>query len=452
VKRLVFPADHAERLTADLDLGGGIEAAAVAFTRAVAGNAGERLLVNEVRIAQPADYLERSPVHVLMRGNWVLDALVHAQRTGMGAVFIHSHPHQDVPTFSGQDDEIETRLARLFHERARELRHLALVVGKNGASCRVLGGSEPVQVWSVNSRLQRLDREPAGTGHVWAGSTFDRQIRALGDVGQSMLASLRIAIVGLGGTGSLIAQQLAYLGCRDFVLIDPQALEDTNLNRVVGAYPGDEGKAKVEIAARMIRSIRPEATIQPLRKDVCDRQTAERLREVDIILSCTDSQGSRAVINRIAYQYLIPAIDMGTQIRIRDSDTGLYGRVQLLAPGLPCLHCHNALDSTAVRLDLMSPEARAKDPYGMPPEVKQPAVISINWLAASLAVTMLLQTVTPLAGNARSLRYEGVEARVKAISVILQQRCPDCAERFWGQGDAVPLLARPEPVAQRETA
>lgn len=451
MKRLVFPADYFERLTADLDLGCRIESTAVAFTRSAAGNTGERLLVHEVRIAQPADYLKRSPAHVLMRGNWVLEALVHAQRTGMGAVFIHSHPHQEMPAFSEQDDEIEARLARLFNERAAGLTHLALLVGKGGSICRVVGASERVQVWTAGTCLQRIDREP-GSAPAWAGGTFDRQVRALGGVGQSMLASLRIAIVGLGGTGSMVAQQLAYLGCQKFVLIDPQALDDTNLNRVVGAYLGDVGKPKVEIAGRMIRWIRPEASVQELREDVCDRWSAERLRHVDVILACTDSQGSRAVINRIAYQYLIPAIDMGTQIRISDSSAALYGRVQLLAPGLPCLHCHNALDSDSVRLDLMSAEARAKDPYGLPPEVKQPAVISINGVAVSLAVTMLLQTVTPLAGNVRSLRYEGVEARVKAVSAISQPRCPDCAERFWGLGDAVPLLARHESAPVEETA
>lgn len=427
-----------------------MESAAVAFTRSAVGGVGERLLVNEVRIAQAVDYLERSAVHVLMRGNWVLDALVHAQRTGMGAVFIHSHPHQEGPAFSAQDDEIEARLAQLFRERAAGRRHLALVVAKGAPICRVLGISERVQVWTADSRLQRLDHK-SGSAPVWAGGMFDRQVRALGEVGQSMMASLRIAIVGLGGTGSMAAQQLAYLGCRDFVLMDPQVLDDTNLNRVVGAYPGDEGTAKVEIAARMIRSIRPEAMVQEWKEDVCDRRSAERLREVDVILSCTDSQGSRAVINRIAYQYLIPAIDMGTQVRLRDSGAGLYGRVQLLAPGLSCLHCHGALDSEAVRLDLLSADARAKDPYGVP-EVKQPAVISINGVAVSMAVTMLLQTVTPLAGDVRSLRYEGVEARVRACSAVAQSRCPDCAERFWGQGDAVPLLARQESVPQEETA
>lgn len=441
MKRVVFPADYFERLSANLDLGSGVESAAVAFTRSAAGHLGERLLVKELQIAQATDYLERSPVHVLMRGNWVLDALVHAQRNGMGVVFIHSHPNQGVPAFSGRDDKIEARLKRLFNERAAKGNHLSLVVGTGGPSCRVLGANERVEVWTAGPRLQRLDHEP-GAGAVWTGGTFDRQVRALGDAGQNMLASFRVAIVGLGGTGSIAAQQLAYLGYRKFVLLDPQALDDTNLNRVVGAYPGDVGKAKVEIAARMIRSIRPEAEVQDFREDVCDRRSAERLRDVDIILSCTDSQGSRAVINRISYQYLIPAIDMGTQIRVRDSGAGLYGRVQLLAPGLPCLHCHGALDSEAVRLDLMSPEARAKDPYGLPPEVKQPSVISINGVAVSLAVTMLLQTVTPLAGSVRSLRYEGVEARVRPVSAVSQSRCPDCAERYWGQGDAVPLLAR----------
>jgi molybdopterin/thiamine biosynthesis adenylyltransferase len=449
VKKLVFPAAIFDQLTADLALGGGIEASAVAFTRSATASDGERLLVSDVKVAQADEYIERSAHHVLMRGDWVLNALVHAQRTGMGAVFIHSHPHQEVPAFSRRDDEIEARLAQLLGARAPGRTHLSLVIASGGAACRGLGNFSPFEVWTVGARLQRRDRATAAAT-AWTGGFFDRQVRALGEAGQDILASLRVAVVGLGGTGSMTAQQLAYLGCRDFILMDPQTLEDTNLNRVVGAYPGDEGEPKVDVAARMIRAIRPDANIQALKEDVCDRSSAERLRGVDIILACTDSQGSRAVINRIAYQYLIPAIDMGTQIRARDTGTGLYGRVQLLAPGLPCLHCHEALNNEAVRLDLLSAEARAQDPYDMP-DVKQPAVISINGVSVSLAVTMLLQTVTPLAGSARSLRYEGVEARVKEVRVSPQPRCPDCAPRFCGQGDALPLLARLDAVSQEST-
>lgn len=87
--------------------------------------------------------------------------------------------------------------------------------------------------------------------------------------GQSQLATIRVAIAGLGKTGSHIAQQLAYVGIPDFVLIDPDAVDLTNLNRLVGAVPADLSMVrpardgafdtpKVYVLRRLIKQIAPE--------------------------------------------------------------------------------------------------------------------------------------------------------------------------------------------------
>src|SRR5438132_32011 len=64
---------------------------------------------------------------------------------------------------------------------------------------------------------------------------FDRQVRAPGPTGQARLRALRVAIVGLGGTGSQVVQQLAHLGVRSFVLIEDDRVEESNLPRLAGA-------------------------------------------------------------------------------------------------------------------------------------------------------------------------------------------------------------------------
>ncbi len=95
-------------------------------------------------------------------------------------------------------------------------------------------------------------------------ATYDRQIRAFGEEGQAALARLRLGVVGLGGTGSVVVQQLAHLGVSDFLLVDPDAVETTNLNRTVGSTPKSVGESKVSVAARMIRSIRPDARVEEI--------------------------------------------------------------------------------------------------------------------------------------------------------------------------------------------
>ena len=117
-----------------------------------------------------------------------------------------------------------------------------------------------------------------------SGSTplkFDRQVRALGSAGQKYLESLTVAIVGLGGTGSIAAEQLAHLGVRKFILVDPDRIEMTNLNRVVGARVSDVGRFKTDVAADMIARITSDA--------VCKRDR----RGCDTNGDCSRTAGSR---------------------------------------------------------------------------------------------------------------------------------------------------------------
>ena len=64
-------------------------------------------------------------------------------------------------------------------------------------------------------------------------SRLDRQ-SFLGATSEQKLAGLTMGLVGLGGGGSHVAQQLAHLGIGRFVLVDPDVVEETNLNRLVG--------------------------------------------------------------------------------------------------------------------------------------------------------------------------------------------------------------------------
>ena len=156
--------------------------------------------------------------------------------------------------------------------------------------------------------------------------------------------------------GSLVAQELVHLGVRDFILVDPDILEHTNLNRVVDAVTSDVGRPKVEIAGRYIRRVAGDATVALVQGDITRVGTARNLLNADFIFGCTDSHGSRAIIQQVSYQYLIPCIDMGIVIVVKDGRvTHIYGRVQLLAPGLACLTCGGLLNASEVRRDMMTP-------------------------------------------------------------------------------------------------
>jgi molybdopterin/thiamine biosynthesis adenylyltransferase len=274
--------------------------------------------------------------------------------------------------------------------------------------------------------------------------SFDRQIRAFGRDGQHKLKQLRVAIVGLGGTGSVVAQQLAHLGVNDFLLIDPDRLERTNLNRVVGATGADIHRPKVDIAKHLINNIRPSALIESAQSDALHNSVAKRLLETDLFFCCTDSHGSRAVLNQLAYQFLLPGFDLGVQIEAkRGRVTHVTGRAQMLAPGLACLVCSNLLDPEAVRRDLLSDAERQTDPYIPGAQEPQPAVISLNSTVASLAINMYLSAVAGIPGRARHQVFRGEVGAVRVIDTAPNPVCIICSESgALGKGDEWPLPGR----------
>src|SRR5450759_2841247 len=100
-------------------------------------------------------------------------------------------------------------------------------------------------------------------------SRFNRQILVFGSEGQAKIAKMRVGIVGLGGIGSHVLQALAYLGTQNFTLIDDDLVEESNLNRLVGATNDDAVKAvpKVIVSTRVLKSITPEATVLAIQKN-----------------------------------------------------------------------------------------------------------------------------------------------------------------------------------------
>ncbi|WP_194915337.1 ThiF family adenylyltransferase [Catenulispora rubra] len=77
---------------------------------------------------------------------------------------------------------------------------------------------------------------PAPTG---VDDAYDRQARLFGDRGQALLAATKVGVIGAGGAGSPLIQQLAHLGVGHLVVIDPDRIDVTNLSRVVGATRRD---------------------------------------------------------------------------------------------------------------------------------------------------------------------------------------------------------------------
>jgi molybdopterin-synthase adenylyltransferase len=225
-------------------------------------------------------------------------------------------------------------------------------------------------------------------------------------------------------------EQLIHLGIRDYLLIDPDTIDSTNLNRLVGSRKQDVGRPKVEVAADNVRRIFPGAAIETSRGSVLLARDAEVLADVDFIFCCTDSHGSRAVLNQLAYQFLVPMIDMGVVIVVGSGKVShIAGRTQMLAPGLSCLQCGNLLSPEAVRVDLLTDFERKADPYVVGARDPAPAVISLNATMASMAVTMFLSAVAGVPSAARHLNYNGMTGACRPATVERHPSCIVCSPR-----------------------
>lgn len=400
------------------------ETCAVAFSRY--DPAAMSWVVVEAATAPDEAYERRDAVSAVLKAAFVVAVANRARRDGLRIVMAHTHPWAEgYPVFSEEDDRGEALLAPYFARRAGSDEHLALVIGPDGCRSRRLGSGEAVSVWAVGADLAQMSPTQSESDDF---SIHDRQVRAFGAPGQRVVRSLRIGVIGAGGTGSVLLQQLAHLGVLDFTLVEPDTVEVTNLNRLVGSGPDDLGRPKLEVAARMIRHINPQARITLLERDVADSDVPPHLTALDFLFICTDSHASRAVVGQLAYQYLVPAIDMGVSISVGEAGvTHITGRVQMLAPGLPCLTCTGALDGEQIRRELQNPEQRAVDPYIQGVVEPQPAVISINSTMSSLAVTMFLGAVTAVSAGARFQMYDGVRGTVRPTTARQMETCIVCS-------------------------
>jgi molybdopterin/thiamine biosynthesis adenylyltransferase len=442
--QLVFAGPELKCLRTNLLAASPLESAAFVFARPVRTPSGKwRLVVHDWYMISDDDYAVRSEVGIDLPPRVVAVAMKRAKESQSAVVLVHSHPGID-PTPSPRDRRGESVLVPAFRRWIPAAPIARLILSPQRLSAAVLtdaGLDEDLEVTEVGAQIRNSNHSDDTRR---SEQRFDRQVRAFGDEGQASLAEFSVSIVGLGGTGSVIAQQLAHLGISKFLLVDPDNLDETNLNRVVGSRLDDVGTPKVDVAAAMIHRINPDAHIIVNKGDVRDQPIVRELLNTDFFFCCTDSQGSRAVLTQFAYQYVVPGIDMGVAIYASEGNVShISGRVQMLAPGLPCLLCASVLDPERVRRELLTDEARSADKYIIGDVVPQPAVISINSAACSLAVTMFLSAVAGIPVMSRHQRLRLESGIVSPVETRASDHCPWCSQGgAMARGDSWPMPGR----------
>jgi molybdopterin/thiamine biosynthesis adenylyltransferase len=246
---------------------------------------------------------------------------------------------------------------------------------------------------------------------------FDRSIRFFGRAGQDELRRSRVGIVGVGGLGTHVVQQLALLGVEELVVIDAEELDDTNRNRYIGARHDDPvpGTRKVDIAERIALSIDPRMNVTKVAFTLTSRDALEALANVTHVFGCLDHDALRLVLTDVSAAYRLPYVDCASEI-LPGNPPEFGGRVCVAWSGAGCLSCLDELDphesqDASVRRD------RATI-YGVPlaDAGATPSVVSLNGIIASIAVTEFMVSVTGIRNPWPLLTYYGSSGTVRVRS------------------------------------
>jgi hypothetical protein len=225
---------------------------------------------------------------------------------------------------------------------------------------------------------------------------FDRNIRALGFDVQRVITDLTFAVVGVGGTGSAVAEQLVRLGARRLILIDPDTMSLSNITRVYGSTPLDVDQPKVDVLRRHLTKIAPDLRIYAIQGTVVAEPVARELLGADVIFGCTDDNAGRLRLSRIPYYYYIPVIDCGVLLTSNTDDIidGIFGRVTTIHPGSACLICRGRVDLAMAEAEIRPPEQQQRleqENYAPALPGIEPALVTFTTMTASWAVSELLE-------------------------------------------------------------
>jgi hypothetical protein len=412
-----------------------------------------RLLVRDVIPVADKDIDHASDRHMQIRQSSYLSAIKAAADGNLSFVFVHSHPAEFL-RHSGQDDNTEAPLFRTAYNRIHTpfATHGSIVLSSP---------DQPVgRVWLEDGSIQPMERiRVIGSRFRFAMELddapvrlnfFSRHVLAFGEDLQKLLQRLTIGIVGVGGTGSAVAEQLVRLGVGKVIVADKEIFEDSNVTRVYGSRVSDAGVMKVDVQERHVKNIGLGTIIEAIPGNITRRSVIEKFRECDLIFGCTDREWGRSILTTFALYYLVPVFDLGVKI---ESDEGnvksIQARVTTLMPGAACLFCRGRISGDVIAAEILQEtnptEYESQRKQGYIPELgtQAPAVIPFTSAIASFAINELLHRLSGYMGEDRMSTELFVlfnDSRISRNSTPASPECMCSNRGKWGRGDADPFL------------
>jgi molybdopterin/thiamine biosynthesis adenylyltransferase len=173
--------------------------------------------------------------------------------------------------------------------------------------------------------LTIAETEEAILAHGLLPARYQRNRTTIPQAGQRELFRGQVAVVGCGGLGGYVIEELARAGVGRIVAIDPDAFVEHNLNRQLLSTPASLGMAKVEAAARRVGEVNPAVTLVPLRTAFSRGNGAELLAGCRVAVDCLDAIASRLELAEACSAAGIPLV--------HGAIAGWYGQLTTQFPG-----------------------------------------------------------------------------------------------------------------------
>ena len=306
--------------------------------------------------------------NVAFQEQYTLRTALAAEKHCLGVGVIHSHPHDCRPVASRIDDEMDSYYSAYFGDFALGRPYASLIISIVDETLAVSG-----RVWWRDRWLPvekfAIERTPC---RLWVGGgsrgigesprkRTERLSAAFGLRAEASLRNSTVGVIGAGGTGSAAIEILARAGVGRLIIVDPDLLSESNLERVHGSGDDDlrTKVSKVKLAEEHVRSIDPSCVVEGYVGSLPQDEVIDAVVTADVVLGCTDQQHSRLALSDIAMRYLIPSLDCGVSLEGHDGHvTGQIIQLVRFLSADPCALCRNMINPSQVAQELMTAEER----------------------------------------------------------------------------------------------
>ncbi|WP_099610062.1 ThiF family adenylyltransferase [Vibrio fujianensis] len=458
--KLVISNAHHQQLVAHLFPGDGLESAAILLC---SKSSKYRLLVKKLI---PIEYQAcgvRLPDRIIWPGSSIEEAIDIAEVEELSIILIHSHPG-GLFSFSECDNKSDRHVMPSLFEgvSSPNVCHGSAIMTPDGAiKARIYTRDLEFEfVESVHCASENLS--------IWRAkeNSLTQPLAFSSDMGQD-LKSLTACVVGVSGTGSIIAEQLARMGIGGLVLIDFDCIEHRNLNRILNSTVEDANKKryKTRMLADCIKLYREEIEIECVESSINSREAIEVAGKADLLFCCVDSSEGRYICDQISSSFLMPLFDVGVTIPTRKTKCGgtaiadVYGRLDYVHPGAPSLYDRKVYTSESLRkeyLHSVSPEDHDKqvaEGYLKGVVEEAPDVIALNMRAASACVMEFIMRRYPFRHEPNHMFSRTIFSLAACEEEFESDSAFDCSQNLLiGSGLEEPLLGIPGLAKSRSSA